>query len=287
MAWIYGGPEAQAKMARYLNSITPRLERILCNTWNAERAAIKFVEIRDAVIAGHFSFDRLEEWRQGYVRFVANELEPAWLAAMEKAGTPLARAISEITDAKFAYNPQWQWITAWTKTEGSTLITRITNDQLAGVQALIRHFTVEEPIDPMAAARFLRPTIGLTKQQGGWMLAYRERLIEEGIRGAQLEKQLTRKAEWYLRSRAKIIANNEMHNAWGHGQSNTMKQAIGEGRFPGRQVWKTWFAGARACHVCADMDGEKVPFDESYSIGVSVPSDTHIGCQCDEGYSLE
>ena len=289
MTWIYGGPEVQAKMARYLNGIEPKLERVLVNTWNAEQAAIKFEEIRDAVIAGHFSFDRLEEWRQGYVKFVTDKLEPEWLAAFKAAGTPLAEAISRISGTKFAYNPQWKWVAEYAKTAGSELITSLTNDQLAAMQALIRHFTVDDPINPLAAARFIRPAIGLSEQQSAWLIGYRERLIEDGFRGAQLEKALTKKAEWYLRSRAKIIARNEMAKAWGHGQSNTMREAISEKRFPGRQVFKEWFTAEdeRTCQVCSGMSGEKVPFDESYSIGVSVPSDAHVSCRCDEGYSLE
>ena len=288
--WIYGGPEVQAKMHRYLNGIELKLERILVNTWNAEQAAIKFEEIRDAVIAGHFSFDRLEEWRQGYVKFVTEKLEPEWLAAFKAAGTPLAEAISRVSGTKFAYNPQWKWVAEYAKTAGSELITSLTNDQLAAMQALIRHFTVDDPINPLAAARFIRPAIGLSEQQAAWLIGYRERLIEDGFRGAQLEKALTKKAEWYLRSRAKIIARNEMAKAWGHGQSNTMREAIGEGRFPGRQVYKTWFTAEdeRTCGACTEAGMfEPVPFDEPYPNGVTVPSDIHVSCRCDEGYSLE
>ena len=289
MTWIYGGYSTQEKMHRYLSRVEPGLERFLVSTWNAEQSAIKFDEIRDAVMAGGFDSARFEEWREGYVRFVNESLEPAWLAAFKKAGTPLAEAIADKSYSTFKFNPAWKWIDAWTKSNGSQLVTRLSDEQRAAMQALIRHFTVDEPINPIEAARYIRPAIGLTEQQTVWLTNYRPGLMSEGITGHRLEQLVAKKAESYLRSRAKIIARTEMARGWGHGQQNTMREALNEGKFPGRQCYKTWFTAQdeRVCQICGPLDSEKVPIDDDYSIGVSVPSDSHVSCRCDEGYSVE
>ena len=286
---IYGGPAAQEAMHRYLNGREPKFARLLVGTWNAESAALKFADIEAMLIAGDLTGAQLEAWRDAYSQLLADKIAPMWRNAMAASGKPLANAIDAVVAGDFAYNPAWPWIQDYLDVHGAEWVVQVSDSQKAGIRALLHRFTVEEPVNPKVAARFIRPTIGLTKQQSLAVANFRALQIENGLTGKMLEESVAKKASYLLRKRADNIARTEMARAWAHGQRQTILQAKSDGLFAGKRVMKEWFTALdeRVCQICGGQEGEKVPLDEAYSIGVMTPSEAHMSCRCDEGYSTE
>ncbi len=289
---IYGGPEAQEAFHAYTLAREPKFARFLVDTWNAENAALKFADIEAALISGDLTGAQFEAWRDTYSQLLADKIGPMWSNAMAASGKPLAHAIEAIVEGDFAYNPAWPWIQDYLDVHGAEWVVQVSDSQKAGIRALLNRFAVEEPINPKVAARFIRPTIGLTEKQALAVANFRDLQIKNGFTGKRLEETVAKKASFLLRRRAENIARTELARAWGQGQRQTIRQAKSDGLFPGKRMIKEWFTAVdeQVCSVCGPMEGATVPIDEPFITidgPVDIPSEVHNQCRCDEGYSTE
>lgn len=281
-----------AVLRGYLNAREPKIVRWLYSTWNAEREAIKYQELRNAVRDHEMPLEWLLQWQQDYARFVTEVLEPEWLKAMQSAGEYLAENIMEYAGRAFGFTPTGRRIEEWIQTRGGELAVALTDAQRDAVRAILRYYTVDKPVSPDELGRILRPVIGLTPKQAAAVVRFRENLIAEGLPLKKVEHQVGNYAGFLHRQRALRIARTELSFAYNYGQFEAIRQAQEQGYFGG-EVVKVWMTAddERTCDFCGPLDGQVIGLEETFPgltdklPNIFVPP-AHPQCRCTVGYQV-
>jgi len=280
-----------ALLRSYTDEREPEIARWLYSTWTAEAEALKYQEIRNAIADGEVPQRVIDEWRQDYSRFITDVMVPEWTAAATLAGERLAgqinKAVPKVGEL-FQFSVTGRRIADWIEGHGGELAVNLTQSQHRALRAVIKQYTVVEPLPVDEVAIRIRPIIGLTEREALAVSAYRAELAKEGTLSAiKIEKKVQDYAAWLHRRRATRIAITETAVAFKQGQRESMIQAREKGWFGGRLL-KTWLVAddERLCPECSAMDGETVLFDQPYSNGLMTPQ-LHPLCRCAEKYSVE
>jgi hypothetical protein len=185
------------RMRAHLDANEPRVIRWLYSTWNANRGVLdepRYQEIRNAMIGrqpgGAFlPEEAVDLWRQQYVEFVNDRLRPRWVAAISRGWEGASGRIADVTGVPFAQTPTGALIDQWLTQRTAELAVELTTVQTEAVRAAIRYYTVAEPLPAPELARVLRPMIGLTQTETGYVAGMRARLVEQGVGGTRLAKR--------------------------------------------------------------------------------------------------
>lgn len=281
-----------AVLRGYLNAREPKIVRWLYSTWNAEREAIKYQELRNAVRDHEMPLEWLLQWQQDYARFVTEVLEPEWLKAMQSAGEYLAENIMEYAGRAFGFTPTGRRIEEWIQTRGGELAVALTDAQRDAVRAILRYYTVDKPVSPDELGRILRPVIGLTPKQAAAVVRFRENLIAEGLPLKKVEHQVGNYAGFLHRYRAERIARTELAFAYNFGQLEAVRQAKEQGYFDG-EVVKVWLTAddERTCPHCGALDGQMIGLEETFpgataKLPFTYVPPAHPHCRCTVGYQV-
>ncbi len=173
---------------------------------------------------------------------------------------------------------------SWADQHVGNLITQITTEQRAVVQQTIDNaLRGGATVDDVAGS--LSRVIGLTDRYAVAVdNAYNgtlTRLLAEGANAAQAQATAERIAEAYrqrlLQSRARTIARTEILSAQNAGRQLGWEDAIRQG-FADPNSTKVWMVDD-PCDICADLDGEEVPWDGEFSNGEQMPP-AHPNCEC-------
>lgn len=111
-----------------------------------------------------------------------------------------------------------------------------------------------------------------------------DRLIKAGVKEAQAVQRSQKAAEAYsdrLRgARAKTIARTEIQIAQNEGRMEGYRQADEAGYIDPASM-KMWITAPdeRTCDICAPLDGQVVPWNGLFSIGLEKPI-VHPNCRC-------
>lgn len=172
----------------------------------------------------------------------------------------------------------------WAKMRSALLVTRINEPtRLAVRQLIIRAVDQGRPMQE--TARLLRDVVGvLARDAVGIEGAFRstlESLIESGV---SYDRALERadSLAWNMREvaldrRCETIARTEIMGAENAGRAAGWADAASNGLIPDG-VTKEWIV-AFPCDECALLEGEQVPWDESFSTGDDMPP-AHVNCKC-------
>jgi SPP1 gp7 family putative phage head morphogenesis protein len=282
--------DVTAQMRGYLNSREPKVQKWLYSTWTAQREAIKYQEIRNAVRDGEVALSWIQRWQDDYVRFVNDVLEPEWEKAMLSGGGAIAEDISKYAGRPFRYTELGRQMTDWINTRGAELAVGFSQAQTDAVRFLIRRYTVDEPLGPLQLARILRPVIGLTPKQAQAVARFRSSLVAEGLPARTIEHQVGNYAGFLHRYRAERIARTELSYAYNYGQFEAVGKARDEGMFRGPVV-KEWITAEdeRTCDFCGPMDGAIIDYDETFpTMGrqTQYTPPAHPRCRCTVGYRV-
>ena len=167
------------------------------------------------------------------------------------------------------------------------LITSIDNLTRASIrQTIIDAF--KEQIDYRQTAKRIKNVVGLHPQ---WAKAVTEfekkefaRLVKQGDKPEKAlikaQERAGRYADSLKSKRATMIARTEIQLAQNEGRYEGWKQGAEEG-FVDPQASKMWITAKdeRTCEICAPMDGEIVPWNGVFSIGIEAPI-VHPNCRC-------
>ena len=274
--------DVKEELEKVLRAEKPVLTRWLYSTWNAEREAIKYQEIRNALSAGAVPSAWLEQWQKDYTNFVNEVWSKSALASITRAGGLYIDALGG------SFNPGTQSIVNWITNRGGFLITNFTEQQRKAVQHIIR-WGIEQGISADELARYLRPVIGLNTQQELAVINFRNQLMkelqEQGLTGKALREAVEKKVQdyagWLNRRRARTIADTELSFAYNQGQLEAMKQLTEPGApLQGERIYKIWRTkGAEVCPACQELEGEMRELDDDFSAGISAPP-LHPRCYC-------
>jgi len=276
----------------YLDRNEPKIKRWLYNTWNREREAITYAELRNAVRDHEMPLEWILQWQQDYSRFVVEALNPEWRRAMQSAGEKLGESIEEYAGRPFGFTPTGRRIEEWIQVRGGELAVALSDLQHQAMRAILRYYTVDNPVSPEELGRILRPVVGLTPKQAEAVRRFRENLIAEGLPLKKVEHQVLNYAGYLHRFRALRIARTELSFAYNYGQFEAIRQAQEQGYFGG-EVVKVWMTAddERTCDFCGPLDGQVIGLEETFpGVTDKLPNiftpPAHPNCRCTVGYQV-
>lgn len=145
-----------------------------------------------------------------------------------------------------------------------------------------------EGIDVRRTAVRIKNIIGLHPQWAEAVTKFEKnelnRLIKAGVKEAQAiersQKAATSYADRLKSARAKTIARTEIQIAQNEGRMEGYNQAA-EAGYIAPDTMKMWITAPdeRTCDICAPLDGEVVPWNGKFSIGLEKPI-VHPNCRC-------
>lgn len=145
-----------------------------------------------------------------------------------------------------------------------------------------------EGIDVRRTAVRIKNIIGLHPQWAEAVTKFEKnelnRLIKAGVKEAQAiersQKAATAYADRLKSARAKTIARTEIQIAQNEGRMEGYNQAA-EAGYIAPDTMKMWITAPdeRTCDICAPLDGEVVPWNGNFSIGLQKPI-VHPNCRC-------
>lgn len=277
----------------HLRANEPGLMRILYSTWNADRQAIKYQEIRNAIRDRQFSPGFLEGFEQTYTTMIAEELRPRWEAAIARSAQFQGNAIR----SKFGSFPRFDMASArmveWFNARGVELAVQLSTSQTTALRSMLQFYTVEQPVSAAEMGRLIRATVGLTPKQAKAVAAFRESLVAGGeLTASQVTHQTQNYAGRLHRIRAERIARTELSFAFNYGQLEQMRQA-GETVLSGETIVKRWLTGddERVCDHCGPLDGQIVGIESTFPGATKLlpnilTTPAHPGCRCTIIYSV-
>lgn len=284
--------DVELVLRSYLNKNEPKIQRWLYSTWNAEREAIKYQELRNAVRDREVPLEWVQSYQQDYSRFVVEVLDPAWREAMESAGGYIGERVEKYAGKPFGFTSTGRRIEEWIQVRGGELAVALSDSQHQAVRAIIRRYTVDMPLSPDELGRVLRPVIGLTPKQSMAVARYRESLINEGLSLRRVDNMVGNYEGFLRRQRALRIARTELSSAYNYGQLEAVRQANEEGFFGG-DVIKVWMTAEdeRVCDFCGPLDGEVIGLEETYPGAMPdmkniLAPPAHPMCRCSIGYQV-
>lgn len=276
----------------YLNTREPKIQRWLYSTWSAEREALKYQEIRNALRDHEVPLEWIQQWQQDYSRFIVEVLDPEWRKAMEKSGGYIGEQVEKYAGRAFNFTPTGRRIEEWIQVRGGELAVSLSDMQHQAIKAIIRRYTVDMPLSADELARVLRPVIGLTPKQAGAVTRYRENLLAEGMDPKKVEHQVGNYASFLHRQRALRIARTELSFSYNYGQLEAIRQAKEQGYFRG-EVVKVWMTAEdeRTCDFCGPLDGQTIGLEETFpGMTEKLPNvlapPAHPMCRCTIGYQV-
>jgi len=192
---------------------------------------------------------------------------------------------------------------AWAETRSATLVTRISEETRGAIREVVRS-AFETGVPPKAAARLIRPLIGLTERDAQAVINLRQRLLDspgdlvyagktrirvprEGASEEFLGDKADEYADRLLNGRAVSIARTETIAASNEGQRELWLQAVDEGLLDENEQREWITAGDdRLCPICESMDGQvrglAEPFETPDGEEVMGPP-AHPMCRCAQG----
>ena len=166
-----------------------------------------------------------------------------------------------------------------------TSIDAMTRDSIR--RAIIDAFN--EQLDYRATARRIKSVVGLHPQWAKAVTNYEKReyarLVKGGMKEATARARAielsTRYSDSLKSKRATMIARTEIQIAQNEGRQEGWKQAAEQG-YVDIESQKMWIIAQdeRTCDICLDLDGEIVPWNETFSSGHETPGRVHPNCRC-------
>lgn len=263
----------------YLTRTEPKVVRWLHDTWNAEQEAIKYQELRDAILRGDLSLQYLQQWQQDYANLVNTHLSPEWINAMEVA----AARITMLQDRGFMFDPGWPEVRRWVDEHGTELAVNLSATQHEALKQLINRSAVMGEFGPDELSRMIRPLVGMVPREALAVQRYYEALRRDGMGHKAAMKQMLNYAARVHRHRAMRIARTELAFAFNQGVEQGVRQAQAQGLI-GR-VKKRWLTAfdERVCPICRPLDDVTVEQKDTFPGGYTLPP-AHPHCRCSVTY---
>jgi len=289
--------DINAVLQTYLRENQTKIMRVLYSTWNAERGAIKYQELANAVRDGEVAYPTIERFMnrvtRDYAAFVNDTLKPQWANAWAKGGRVAAGPGSMIGDSGVELF-QTEFARRWMEERGAELAVRLTQTQRQALSTILKHYIAEQPLSAEELARSIRGVIGLThneakafaRARAGW-------LADPTMSRAQVEHQAGNYWSRLHRRRALRIARTEQAYAYNFGQFDAVRQGQAAGIFEGYRIRKIWDATMdRTCAFCAGLHGAQVGLEETFPGGTKTIENTYVPpahplCNCVILYVME
>lgn len=278
--------DIRRELTLFVNAEEPQISRWLYSTWNAEAKAIKYQEIRNAVRDLDLSPKWIEQWRQDYANLVNDILDPRWREGMQTGGDSIAARIADRLEISWRFPEMTAFMNQWIDTRGAALVKDLTTVQTLALRNVIRHQVVDLGVGPRALDKYIRPLVGLTEQEAGWVLGRRAAWSAQGVTGARLEHMTQNYSGFLQRRRAARIARTELSMAFNFGTFDAVREAQATGVLPSK-ITKTWSTAGdkKVCPFCRDLEGQAVTLAQTFpgytaEIPNTLVPPAHPSCRC-------
>lgn len=265
------------KLREHLDNGAEEPIRFLVRFWSDQSVVITYAELRDIVESEDAPEKILNDWFQDYSKLIAERITPLWVASMMEGwrSNPLFQEM----EIDFEFRTSERNVRRWLMERAAELVTNCGEEQREAIRYLVAE-CANHQMATAETARYLRATIGLTRQQVEANLKFyrsvKERLREEHPRmtTATIEKKARRAAARYAekqhRYRAETIARTEMATAYHQGNDQAVRQAMEQGLMP--EVKKVWSTADddKVCAVCRTLEGMEVEMDADFSVETGV-----------------
>lgn len=175
--------------------------------------------------------------------------------------------------------------TAAAERTAAAMVTQVTRQTRDAIRAVITR-SFREGLTPRAAAKLIRPLIGLTERQSTAVLNRRAKQQAAGWTAERIEKDAARYTQALLRQRAEMIARTEVIRASTDGKIAAWQQAQARGEL-GADLRKTWIVTPddKLCPICAPLDGKQAPVAGTFAtdVGDVQGPPAHPNCRCAVG----
>lgn len=194
----------------------------------------------------------------------------------------------------FKFGPGSDRVARWVEVRGTELAVNLADEQHRAMRAILRQYTLAEPLPVDEVARRLRAVIGLTQREAQAVERMRQRLLDAGEDAVKAEHVTQNYAGWLSRRRALRIARTEQAFAYNYGHFESMRQVQDQPLFgPEARVVKVFRTAEneRVCPYCGPLEGAVIGLEETFPGGtrrlpaVFVPP-LHPHCQCAVEYQV-
>lgn len=266
----------------FLDINEPKLVRFLVHNFRSQGRTITYKELREAILKGFLTKDMLEEWQQDYSKFVAEHLQPMWIAAMKESVKQLQEKYPG-----WAFDPHAEGVREWTEARAASFVTEVTTTQIEGLRAVVFKASVLEEMSVDQLSRVIRPMVGLNRPQAIANLNYYTHLLSTGVSEERALDLSIRYAARQHRYRGYMIARTELAFAYNQGAYIGTKQAQERG-YMGEcvKIWSTAL-DERVCPVCGGLEGKRIALDDDFPFqtkltepGIRRTPPAHPNCRC-------
>jgi len=214
---------------------------------------------------------------------------PRSMANMEFAKLPAwAQSKPPKVEFKMSFNKTNPNSLAFARRRAGELITSIDTLTRESIRrAIIDAFN--EQLDYRATARRIKNVVGLHPRWADAVTKFEKdefaRLLKRGLKEEVARSQAMDRASRYSDSlkskRATMIARTEIQIAQNEGRQEGWNQAAEQG-YVDVESQKMWIIAQdeRTCDICSELDGEIVPWNETFSSGHETPGRVHPNCRC-------
>lgn len=274
----------------------PPLMRILYSSWTAQAEALKYQEIRNALRDGEFSQAVFDEWRLEFSRMTSERLGPSLEVLGKRLGGITVEGFVQSGGDSRIYALFERGIGKYFAEHAADLAVNLEREQVLAIRTILTDLRVRGVTDPVAAARFLRPAVGLTKKAAEAVVNYRLDLEVGGeLTAAQIEHQVQNYAARLERIRAERIAKTELAFAANAGNQLAAESAADSGMFAAVRK-KLVVNPSKVCPFCESVERLQPP--EGIDVKESFPGLTrrspnlinpplHPNCFCVVAYFFE
>ncbi len=214
------------------------------------------------------------------------------LVAVTKASLDVGAkaAADDLGIAGFAFNEANPAAITWAEDHAGTLIVETTKQQVEAVRSIVSRGLTDGKGARKIACQ-VQDVVGLHSRDANAVYTFEQAQIKRLIAAhpktpeatliARAEAQATRYAVRLHRARAMAISRTELNLAANQGKRIAWRQAVSDGELSVDGAQREYIANPNTGHgVCADLDGQRVGFDEEFSMG---DPPIHPRCVCTFG----
>jgi SPP1 gp7 family putative phage head morphogenesis protein len=282
------------QLERLLRNLDPQtLERLVSAITIANQKRIQEALLASIDIGGNKAIEQIQDIapKLALPAFTPSKVKitnKKPMANMEFTQVPMwAQSRRPKVDFKMSFNKTNPNSLAFAERRAGELVVAIDNlSRIAIRQTIIDAFN--EQLDYRATAKRIKNVVGLHPQWAKAVTKFERdefaRLVRSGLKEETARARAMERASRYSDSlkskRATMIARTEIQIAQNEGRYEGWRQAAEEG-FVDPEAQKMWVTAPdeRTCEICAPLDGELVPWNGSFSIGLEAPI-VHPNCRC-------
>lgn len=265
---------------RRANALSPAMARDLMDAWRVLRESLDDAELARLIASGRI--DQILD--DALLDTAFAPLKERILAATKKGFQATAPEMPNVAQAAIAFDTLAPAVIEGVRKLDSRVVNDLKDDARETVRAFVEN-GLRDGRTPAAVGRELRGVIGLSPTQAQNVANYETKLralVRHPLTDAQIEKKVQSYIRRAIALNTETVSRTASLDATKLGQKLSWQDAIAKGVVNGADLWKRWVTVGddRVREEHQAMNGEEVPFGNTYSNGEDVPGESAYNCRC-------